>query len=60
MDRGRKWFIEGDISDCFGSLDHSIMTSTLAEKIHDGRFLQLIDRMLKAGYSGGLGLARDA
>jgi len=26
------------------------MLSTLAEKIHDGRFLQLIDRMLKAGY----------
>ncbi|MEU3343351.1 reverse transcriptase domain-containing protein, partial [Streptomyces sp. NPDC006668] len=44
------WFIEGDISNCFGSLDHSAMVSTLAEKVHDGRFLQLIDRMLKAGY----------
>ena len=48
--KGTHWFIEGDISDCFGSFDHSIMLSTLAEKIHDGRFLQLIDRMLKAGY----------
>jgi group II intron reverse transcriptase/maturase len=48
--KGTKWFVEGDISDCFGSLDHSVMLSTLAEKIHDGRFLQLIDRMLKAGY----------
>jgi hypothetical protein len=26
------------------------MVSTLAEKIHDGRFLQLINRMLQAGY----------
>ena len=44
------WFIEGDISDCFGSLDHDIMVKTLAEKIHDNRFLRLIGNMLKAGY----------
>jgi group II intron reverse transcriptase/maturase len=48
--QGTHWFIEGDISDCFGSLDHAILVETLAEKIHDGRFLRLIDRMLKAGY----------
>src|SRR3954471_10462308 len=44
------WFIEGDISDCFGSLDHQVMLAILAEKIHDGRFLRLIGRMLQAGY----------
>jgi len=48
--KGTHWFIEGDISDCFGSLDHQILVSILAEKIHDGRFLRLISRMLKAGY----------
>src|SRR6516164_8717491 len=48
--RGTVWFIEGDITDCFGSLDHSIMRSMLAEKIHDGRFLRLIDGLLQAGY----------
>lgn len=48
--KGTHWMIEGDISDCFGSLDHSVMLSILTEKIHDGRFLQLIERMLKAGY----------
>ena len=48
--KGTHWFIEGDISDCFGSLDHQVMLSILSEKIHDGRFLHLIDRMLKAGY----------
>src|SRR6266536_3019885 len=48
--KGTRWFIEGDISDCFSSFDHNVMLSTLAVKIHDGRFLQLIDRMLKAGY----------
>ena len=47
---GTTWFIEGDISDCFGSLDHEIMIKILAEKIHDNRFLRLMRNMLKAGY----------
>ena len=41
---GTTWFIEGDISDCFGSLDHEIMIRILAEKIHDNRFLRLIQQ----------------
>jgi group II intron reverse transcriptase/maturase len=48
--KGTHWFIEGDISDCFGSLDHQVMLSILAERIHDGRFLRLLGHMLKAGY----------
>ena len=47
---GTARFIEGDISDCFGSLDHEILLGILAEKIHDNRFLRLIRNMLKAGY----------
>src|SRR6266498_4973463 len=47
---GTAWFIEGDISDCFGSLDHSVMLAILAENIHDNRFLRLIKQMLQAGY----------
>ena len=47
---GTAWFIEGDIADCFGSLDHEILTSALAEKIHDNRFLRLVRSMLTAGY----------
>jgi group II intron reverse transcriptase/maturase len=47
---GTVWFIEGDISDCYGSLDHQILLSILAEKIDDQRFLRLIRNMLKAGY----------
>jgi group II intron reverse transcriptase/maturase len=47
---GTTWFIEGDISDCFGSIDHEILLGILAEKIHDQRFLRLIRNMLKAGY----------
>src|SRR6266542_5017860 len=47
---GTTWFIEGDIADCFGSLDHQITLSTLAERIHDNRFLRLLQNMLQAGY----------
>ena len=47
---GTVWFIEGDISDCFGSFDHEVLLGKLAEKIHDQRFLRLIRHMLKAGY----------
>lgn len=48
--RGTTWFIEGDIADCFGSLDHRILIGILSEKIRDERFLSLISGMLKAGY----------
>jgi group II intron reverse transcriptase/maturase len=47
---GTTWFIEGDVSDCFGSFDHEIMVKILAEKIRDNRFLRLMRNMLQAGY----------
>jgi hypothetical protein len=47
---GTRWFIEGDISGCFGSSDHEITVRILAGKIHDQRFLRLIRHLLKAGY----------
>jgi group II intron reverse transcriptase/maturase len=47
---GTAWFVEGDIADCFGSLDHDVMIGILSEKIHDNRFLRLVRNMLTAGY----------
>jgi group II intron reverse transcriptase/maturase len=47
---GTTWFVEGDIADCFGSLDHDVMLSILAEHIRDNRFLRLVRNMLQAGY----------
>jgi retron-type reverse transcriptase len=47
---GTTWFIEGDISDCYGSFDHGILLGILSERIHDQRFLRLIKQILKAGY----------
>src|SRR6266478_3332406 len=40
--KGVHWFIEGDISDCFGSLSHDVLMSILSEYIYDNRFLRLI------------------
>src|SRR6266567_1725498 len=48
--KGTVWIIEGDIADCFGSLDHELILSTLGEHIHDGRFLGLVKKLLDAGY----------
>lgn len=48
--KGVHWFIEGDISDCFGSLSHDVLMSILREHIDDNRFLRLIQHMLQAGY----------
>ena len=48
--RDVSWFIEGDIKGCFDNIDHEILMETLADKIKDGRFLRLIENLLKAGY----------
>jgi group II intron reverse transcriptase/maturase len=47
---GTSWFVEGDLADCFGSFDHSVMLQILGEKIHDNRFLRLVRNMCQAGY----------
>ena len=47
---GTKWFIEGDISQYFDTIDHAILIDILGEKIKDNRFLRLIQNLLKAGY----------
>ena len=48
--RGAKWFIEGDVEQCFDSIDHKILMDILGRKIKDQRFLTLIRRFLDAGY----------
>jgi len=48
--KGTRWFIEGDIAQCFDQLDHTVLLTILRETIHDNRFLRLIETMLKAGY----------
>jgi len=51
--QGTIWFIEGDISKCFDTLDHRIMIETIREKIQDGRIIHLIEELTDAGYMEG-------
>jgi len=47
---GVKWYIEFDISGFFDNMDHRLLVQFLEKKIDDRRFINLIKRMLKAGY----------
>jgi group II intron reverse transcriptase/maturase len=47
---GTKWFLEGDITQCFDRIDHQVLLSILREKFHDNRFLRLLNHLLQAGY----------
>lgn len=48
--KGTRWFIEGDISKYFDSMNHDVLLEILSRDIHDNRMLRLISNMLKAGY----------
>ena len=47
---GTVWFIEGDIKGAFDNVDHTILLEIIRRDIHDGRLLNLIGNLLKAGY----------
>jgi group II intron reverse transcriptase/maturase len=47
---GTRWFIEGDIAQYFDTIDHDLLLGVLGERIDDNRFLELIRRLLQAGY----------
>ena len=44
------WFLEGDIQSCFDAIDHGFLVHLLRKKIRDERFLNLIWKLLRAGY----------
>ena len=54
------WYIEGDIQACFDDLDHRILVSLLRKKIQDERFLNLIWKLLRAGYFDMQGQRQDS
>jgi len=46
---GCSWIIEGDIKGFFDNINHDKMLRILKTKIKDGRFINLIEKFLKAG-----------
>lgn len=47
---GMKWAIEGDIKGCYDNIDHQILISTLRKRIDDDKFIQLVWKLLRAGF----------
>jgi RNA-directed DNA polymerase len=47
--QGFTWIIEGDVKACFDEISHKAILRCVREKVMDGKFLDLIDRLLKAG-----------
>jgi hypothetical protein len=46
---GATWIVEGDISDCFGSIPHHVILNCLRKRIRDERFIDLVRKLLQAG-----------
>ena len=44
------WFVEGDIKGCFDNIDHHILVNILKRRIKDEAFIDLIWKLLRAGY----------
>lgn len=47
---GTKWFIEGDISKCFDTLDHHILETLLKKEISSKPFIDLYWKAVKSHY----------
>ena len=47
---GVSYIIEGDITKCYDSFNHQILVKLLKYRIKDQRFINLIFKLLKAGY----------
>ncbi len=45
------WVVEGDIKACFDNISHKTILKVVREKVMDNKFLDLIQRFLKAGVS---------
>jgi group II intron reverse transcriptase/maturase len=48
--KGRKWFIEGDICSFFDRIENRVLLKIMREKVHDNRFIRLVNNLLEAGY----------
>ena len=47
---GTRWILEGDINGCFDNFDDQVLIGILRKRIEDEKFIQLMWKMLKAGY----------
>lgn len=49
IEEGHEWIVDADLENFFGTADHEKVKSLLQQQIADGRVLELIESILKAG-----------
>jgi retron-type reverse transcriptase len=49
LESGCEWIVDADLKDFFGSVSHEKLMTLVAQRIADGRVLDEIESMLKAG-----------
>ena len=52
IEGGGEWLVDADLKDFFGSVDHQKLLTLVGQRVADGRVLNLIEAMLKAGSYG--------
>jgi len=52
IESGSEWIVDADLKDFFGSAEHDKLIALVGERVADGRVLNLIEAMLKAGSYG--------
>lgn len=58
--QGIFWIIEGDITGCYDNIPHPFLIKILRKRICDERFLNLIWKLLRAGYlDSDVGIAKQ-
>ncbi|EPY07793.1 prophage lambdaSa1 transcriptase/maturase family protein [Paenibacillus alvei TS-15] len=50
---GCEWVVDADLRDFFWTVHHEPLINLIAEQLSDGRILNLVRQMLKAGYIEG-------
>jgi RNA-directed DNA polymerase len=46
---GYRWTVDGDIANCFDTLDHRLLMRRINQKINDSRVLDLLQKWLESG-----------
>jgi group II intron reverse transcriptase/maturase len=49
VNRGRRWVLDADVRDCFGSIDHDALMGLVEARVSDRAMLRLLRSWLRAG-----------
>jgi group II intron reverse transcriptase/maturase len=56
---GVSYIIEGDIKKCYDSFNHQVLISLIQKRVKDQKFINLLQKLLKAGYLTDIGKKQE-